>query len=803
MNDFAQEKWTSHFKSARKNRFIEEDGPGYVSRLAGGRFELELLRPHLFAWAENPFYQYRDFVLEAEASFGEDTAYGSLGFCFRQMDETNYYYFLISNRGYFRFDLVFNGGPEILIPWTPFVRKDSTLPLHFRIIAHGSRFLFFIDEEWVGEYENEGIASGGFAWAGQNYGEGDRALLALHRMSLESRPVEVEAAYYRWGQYLPVEPDARFRLAESLYTAGAFSAVLVQMRRIALARSLTPQELRMVLRSQLGSGLYLEVLDWVPRLWKSAPEDSEWVEIQGIALYKLNRFTELKELLQGQQERVQHRTWYWGLRGNTDYALGNWAAAVEAYEKALEVQPDEPLYWENLGRARRLLKEGRKATEAQLTAAAAYFRQGDYGEAKALLPAILKAEPLNRAARILEGKLYFQDGTLDKAEVCFASLLEEGCDDSSVRFLQGLIRSSRGDKKQARELLLSAADGEPGEFVYQFKAAEFLHSQGEDMDPYLSRALSLEEDPWALNLAGLAALEGTDREKALEPLSRAVELAPDEASLAVNLALALDVADRTEEALELLRAHKGAEAANMRGNLLVHLKRHQEAVEAYREALKEEPRNRTYRINFASASLEADQIHQAEEALAVLEEETPSSEVRNLLGNIARLKGEFLRAETAYESALDLDSGNHTALINLADLQAHRGKFVEARAALDRLPRQEYTPRALRLEQRLKRELEEHFSCGSCDRTWTVPRNLPDQGGLRLRGEVPDEAPAGRCEECGFLLCVGCAKPYLSDGRFICPECGGKLKLSDNSLRFLLKQMTGLDEETKDTNIKK
>ena len=801
MNDFAQEKWSARFKSARKSRFPEEEGPGYVSRLAGGRFELELLRPHLFAWVENPYYQYRDFVLEAEASFGEETAYGSLGFCFRQMDETNYYYFLISNRGYFRFDLVFNGGPEILIPWTPFVRKDFELPLHFRIIAHGTRFLFFIDEEWVGEYENEGIASGGFAWAGQNYGEGEKARAVLHQMSLDSRPVEVEAAYYRWGEYLPVEPDARFRLAESLYTAGAFSAVLVQMRRIALVRPLTPPELRMVLRSQLGSGLYLEVLDWVPRLWKAAPEDSDWVEFQGIALYKLNRFTELKELLQGQQERVQDRTWYWGLRGNTEYALGNWGAAVTAYEKALEIQPDEPLYWENLSRARRLLKEGHRAAEAQMAAAAAYFRQGDYEEARALLPSILKADPVNRDARILEGKLYFQDGFLDKAEVCFAALLEEGCDDSSVRFLQGLIYSSRGEAGKARPLLLSAADGEPDVFIYQFKAAEFLHNQGEDMEPYLSRALSLEEDPWALNLSGLAALEGPDPGQAVSPLSRAVELAPDEASLAVNLALALDGAGQTEEALELLRIHKGAEAANMRGNLLVHLKRHQEAVEAYRQAVKEDPRNRTYRINFASASLEADQIHQAEEALAVLEEENPASEVRNLLGNIARLKGEYLRAETAYESALDLDASNYAALINLADLQAHRAKFAEARAALDRLPRECYTPRALRLEERLKKELEEQLSCDSCDRNWSVPRNLPDQGPLRLRGEVPDEAPAGRCEDCGFLLCVGCAKPYLSDGRFICPECGGKLKLSDNSLRFLLKKITGLDEESQGTNI--
>ena len=794
MDDFALERWIADFRRPKKRRFTEEAGEGYRTFFADGRFHLEITRKNLFAWTDNPYYQYHNFVIEGEASFSGNTAYASLGFSFRRLDDRNYYYFLISNRNHFRFDLVFNGNPRILIPWTPFSREEEGIPLRFRLLAHGSHFSFFIDEDWVGEIEDEGIASGGFAWAGQNYGEGDYACLSLHRLSVESRLVEVETAYYRWAEYLPVNPQARLRLAESLYTLGAFTLCLIQMRRLAALRPLDdPQELLMILRSLLGSGLYPEILDWVPKLKEKAPEDPAWAELQGIALYRLNRFLELKKLLLDQEELIVDEPWYWELRGNTVYALGNWEEARDAYEKALEGQPEEPLFWENLARVRHQLRRKDEAA-AWLSAAQAYFRREEYDEVRALLPRLFKADPNSWEARILKGKILFQDGHIEEAEVCFAALLKENCQDPSILFLQGLILSQQKEFLRAEGFLLRAANAEPETFIYQYKAAEFLHLQGHSAEPYLNRALALKEEHWSLNLAGLIALEKGNKEEALELLARAMKISPDEADIAVNFSHALDAAGRTEEALGLLAGYDSAETWNMQGNLMVRLKRFNEAVEAYRKALKMEPQNRAYRINCASACLEADRVHEAEEILRLLEEEAPSGEARNLLGNMARLKGEFHRAETAYSAALELEPDSPTFLLNLGELQFQRGEFTKAQKTLKRINQDERSPRALRLEDRLREKLEREFHCRSCARLWRVPKDIPKQGPLHLRGEIPDEAPAGRCEDCGILLCVVCAKPHLSQGRFRCPECGGFLKLGDAHLRFFLRETLKIDE---------
>jgi predicted RNA-binding Zn-ribbon protein involved in translation (DUF1610 family) len=52
----------------------------------------------------------------------------------------------------------------------------------------------------------------------------------------------------------------------------------------------------------------------------------------------------------------------------------------------------------------------------------------------------------------------------------------------------------------------------------------------------------------------------------------------------------------------------------------------------------------------------------------------------------------------------------------------------------------------------------------------------------------PDESPAGACPRCGNIYCIACRKAELSDSRFTCPDCGEALKLSDNRLRYLVRE---------------
>ena len=119
-----EELWLAAMSGPQKGRFLEVEESGYSARYTkskepeGGRLELEIDRPDLFAWTEAPLYRHSDFVLEGEFEIEAGLPYSACGFLFRYQDESNFYSVLVSNRGYFRFDVVFNGSPRPLVAWT-------------------------------------------------------------------------------------------------------------------------------------------------------------------------------------------------------------------------------------------------------------------------------------------------------------------------------------------------------------------------------------------------------------------------------------------------------------------------------------------------------------------------------------------------------------------------------------------------------------------------------------------------------------------------------------------------------------
>ena len=727
-DDFIHERWVSRFHSRAERRFTSESEGDYSSGYHRSGFTLKLERTNLFAWAENPFYQYRDFNLDADCSFGEANGYSAMGFCFRQLNDINYYYFLISNRGYYRFDVVFNGNPRILIPWTKVGGEEDKgrflRDVHLRIVARENRFIFLVDEEWVGEFEDDSISSGRFAWAGQNYDENPDASFTLHRLAVDSRPFEVEAAYSRWSEYVPVDPSLRFRLAESQFLLGASSSALVQLKKIRRIRQLNREETLLAARAFLESGLYEEALVSAERTMEGRDPDSEILRIKGSAFYALNRLLPLKKLLDENKEILNKENWYWGLAGNCEYGLGNWEESVGFYRRASELFPEEPLFRENLSRAvEKMGARGREENEQDLLssredAARLYFRREDYNQVRSLTALIKEQDPENLTARILEGKILFHEEEWEKAMEIFAPIAEAGeSDDSSVYFLYGLLLGLHDLREQAGRYLEKAAEMEPQSFIYQFKAAEARHLRGDDMGPFLSRSIDLEpDDIWINNLAGLDALERGKAGEALEYLKKAWELYSENLSswqdsgpeagdeLLINYSQALYNSGRLEEALTILKGHKTPGIHNHLGNLLVDLGDFPAAVEAYEKAVAAEKENRIYTLNCASACIEADFVHRAEELLQLLDEgEDP--EVINLLGNLARIRGEFTRAEAAYTEALRLDPENRAIILNLAELVFQKGDAEGALELLDRIPEEENSRRGRRLLSAVRKNL--------------------------------------------------------------------------------------------------
>ncbi len=208
-----QETWRSGFRRFQKKRFPTEVAPDYRARVRKRRLELEIHKPSCFAWVISP-YQYADFVIEANLHIGGENGHSSAGFVFRYNNEDNFYYFLLSNRGYFRFDVVFNRNPVHLIEWTP-VPSIEEGSAELRIIARDSTFSFYLSDEWLAEITDDTLTAGFIGFAAQNYEDKNEGSFFLENIKIESRPVEVEQEYLRWTRYIPVPPESRIALART------------------------------------------------------------------------------------------------------------------------------------------------------------------------------------------------------------------------------------------------------------------------------------------------------------------------------------------------------------------------------------------------------------------------------------------------------------------------------------------------------------------------------------------------------------------------------------------------------------
>jgi tetratricopeptide (TPR) repeat protein len=361
-----------------------------------------------------------------------------------------------------------------------------------------------------------------------------------------------------------------------------------------------------------------------------------------------------------------------------------------------------------------------------------------------------------------------------------------------VHYLYGLILIGRGARAEAEPHLARATELDPSFPLYWFRLAENRHLLGCDARQALERAFALDpEDPWINNLKGQLAMGEGKPEEALEHFRRALAKAPGEATLAANAAGALVALGRAAEAVEtataaLEAAGQRAALYTARGNARAALRDFPAALQDYEQALALEPENPDYLSNAAGCCLELDMVLRAEELLDRLLEVAPTAAAYNLVGNLAVVQQDHLRAELAYQEALSKDPGNPEVTLNLASLYLAQGGYAKARETLaPLLDSHPELPRVQELVRRIREGFERELACAGCDRRWWVPKEVPPQPAFKVRGEPPGEAPAGRCEACGKLYCIACAAPHAQGGQLVCPACGGRLRLADDALKYL------------------
>ncbi len=794
-DDLVQERWETSFTRKDDRRFPpEENGSGYSAGEEKQGYRLALIKKQIFAWVEDPVYRYEDLMLEADIRFGGDNAYSAAGFLFRYIEEGGYYSFLVSNRGHFRLDLVFNGKPRTLIPWTPAPEPEDN-HIYLRLIARDVGIVCTVNEQWVAEFEDENLKGGRIAFAAQNYNESDSAEFVLERLRVDSIPVDVEASWYRWNRAVKPDRSRRIQLAESLYSGGSYPAAAVQLKKAFTQADPSAEEYFLLAECCMRLGLYDEALAAVDNTLKINPDYSDAVKERGNLLYILNHFLELRDYIATRPEGLRDDPMLLNLLGHGEFGVGNWTSAADAYSAAAAADPSMPLYLVNAARAKERCGMQNDAVLDYLQAARLYFRQEAYYDLEGLLPALKELVPDNPEIRGLEGKVLFGRGDYPAADKLFLEQLEAGSTDSSICFLHGMVQILTGRRDVAAEYLLRATELEPDYYLYWLRLADNLHAMGLDAGDEIQTALDLSpDDPWVLNLAGLMKAEEGELSLSREYLSQAVEKAPGEEEIQANMAYLISREEGLEAGIASIDAlgdtfPDSHILLNQRANFLVELDRLEEAVMLYEKAARLDPGNRDYRMNCASACLKGDMISRAEELYQELLEDNPEDPASITgIGNCAWVKSEFVRAETAYREALRLMPEAEDARSNLVELLYTMRRFREAKKAVaeavDALS-EELPARIVYLAEKIAEATEDRFKCAGCGRTWTIEKSDDPVPPLRLHGEPPGDAPAGKCGECGKIYCVSCASSRVQDSRLVC-ECGAPLKLNDAPLRRIL-----------------
>jgi hypothetical protein len=126
-------------------------------------------------WSIPDIASVSDFYLTAEARRVNGVEDGQYGVILRRADRDNYGLFKIEDSQYFKFSVRYEGEWETVVDWTeaPAIRPGEVNRL--TVIAEGSHFTFYINDEYVGEADDDRLTRGQSGLAIELLDAGDAA----------------------------------------------------------------------------------------------------------------------------------------------------------------------------------------------------------------------------------------------------------------------------------------------------------------------------------------------------------------------------------------------------------------------------------------------------------------------------------------------------------------------------------------------------------------------------------------------------------------------------------------------------
>ena len=804
-----------------------------------GALVLGLKKANCIAWVDAPDYLYQDQVIEARLSLDSMGGYAATGIMFRIIEDGTYYLALISGKGYFRLDRVRNSTPLPLIGWTevPGLKTHDNnwgRSVNISIITFGSKLIFLVDGRWMAEIEDSSISGGriGLVLASYEAGQNGSGLctsenrnytcqVRMEYLSVESRIGEVEKYFQKWNNSPDIMAESRLLLAETFAAMGSAEAALYQIqkaweRREEAARSVmatytelrTKRELLIASRMARQLGQYSQADEYIAACLEHRLESRDAKEIfseKAQLFFAMGKFAELKQYILEQEKKYNDDPVISSLLGHAYWNLNDYASAAAAFVTAFEFDKNNGTYACNAANCYEALGKKLRAFNYWLKGGKVFLAQENYKDLGSLMPKVLSAGERNWEAHALAGKWAFGIEDFDRAEAELVlsekirlKMKNRPALDPAVSFLRGLLLIRKGCRYDAFRFLEEAVRSAPAYGLFHFRLAEnrYLYSGNAD-DPQLKKELKaaldlMGDDGWVNNFAAQISLDTGDFPAAEQYLEKAARTLGETPAIRVNRGVLCYLRGSLEQALNILDADRRDDPeglmANCAANLLVRSGDFEKADTYYRKALSIAPGNAEYMCNRASCLLELGYYGQAEDILAQAQ---PTPEILELISHAASKKGDYLRAESASRSALELVPNYLPSLFSLGWVYCNTNRFNEMQKIIARLDKVQLdgdnARRREELHQRYKENISRVIACAGCSRKWKVRRDCEPVEPIKLHAMPPDDFPAGSCPECGRTYCIGCSKKRIDkNGRFICPKCRINLKLSEEGLRKII-----------------
>lgn len=400
-------------------------------------------------------------------------------------------------------------------------------------------------------------------------GEADWPYLLGHVLLARQRPAEARRAFERASALEPSDVPTLTTLARLLREAGEPAAAETYARRALVAQSDAPGALLELAHLAAGReewgeavSIYRRLLRLQPaatRLWglladahRGAGQEDEARAVltlrgEGTLVVEDSRLAALEEL------RVDSGSYL--ERGDAAFRRGDWAASVAAFERAVELRPDDLDARANLGSAlfrSRRVEEARGHYEevlrrrsdhprAHFGLAVLLVEEGEEAAAEAHYEAALAADPGYRDPRLNLANLLRRQGRLVDAAVHYRELAERDPSDGTAWVGEAATLAQLGRHQEARERVKLGLQANP--------TSTLLAQLG-------ARLLAASPDPAV-----------RDPEQALELAMQLAQRRPSHAHLE-TLAMALAAAGRFDEAIEAqTSAIAGAEREGQSGLL--------------------------------------------------------------------------------------------------------------------------------------------------------------------------------------------------------------------------------------------